>query len=57
MLIDHAYVAEKKKICATHMYIFNKTLNIDHTKLEDCIDENTLAVVFVHYSGNPTNID
>ncbi len=33
------------------------SLNIDHTKLEDCINEETLAVVFVHYSGNPTNID
>ena len=35
----------------------DSSLNIDHTKLEDCINENTLAVVFVHYSGNPTNID
>ena len=35
----------------------DSSLNIDHTKLEDCINEETLAVVFVHYSGNPTNIN
>ena len=32
------------------------SLNLDCEKLEKLIDENTLAVIFVHYSGNPTNV-
>ena len=33
------------------------SLNLDCEKLEKLIDKDTLAVLFVHYSGNPTNVE
>ncbi len=33
------------------------TLNIDHTKIEAAINENTSAIIATHTYGNPCNID
>ena len=56
-----SYLASTSSIILTGLNpIFcdiDNSLNLDPNKVEETIDENTLAVLFVHYSGNPTNID
>ena len=55
-----SYLASTSSICLSSLKpVFcdiDNSLNLDPKKLEKLIDKNTLAVLFVHYSGNPTNI-